>query len=166
MVLRARNLTSKPYLLEERSSRSLILLNSDMGEELTRKKRVRGGHKASATRLVTKVEEMVASEGPADPFKLSQLGMNIKEKLEDIKVLDAEILKLVGEGELEGEIAEADLFKEKIYFTLILIERASGRASQSNTVTSAALPTTAVPTLARGSRARLRNVQSSYLAVS
>ncbi|KAL5479429.1 hypothetical protein EMCRGX_G022949 [Ephydatia muelleri] len=83
-------------------------------EELTRKKRVRGrGHNASATRLVTKVEEMVASEGPADPFKLSQLGMSIKEKLEDIKVLDAEILKLVGEEELEGEIAEVDLFKEK-----------------------------------------------------
>ena len=72
---------------------------------------------------------MVASEGPADRFKLSQLGMSIKEKLEDIKVLDAEILKLVGEEELEGEIAQADLFKEKIYSTLILIERASGRVS-------------------------------------
>ena len=69
---------------------------------------------------------MVASEGPADRFKLSQLGMSIKEKLEDIKVLDAEI---VGEEELEGEIAQADLFKEKIYSTLILIERASGRVS-------------------------------------
>ena len=55
--------------------------------------------------------------------------MSIKEKLEDIKVLDAEILKLVGEEELEGEIAQVDLFKEKIYSTLILIERASGRVS-------------------------------------
>ena len=131
----------------------------DMGEKLTRKKRVRGGHKASATRLLTKaVEEMVASERPVDPFKLNQLGMSIKEKLEDIKVLEAEILTLVGEEELEGEIAQADLFKERIYSTLILIERASGRASQSNTVTSAAPPTTAgiiASTHARGSRARL-----------
>lgn len=77
-----------------------------MGEELTRKKRVRGGHKASATRLLTKVEEMVGAAEPADPFKLSQLGMSIKEKLEDIKVLDAEILTLVSEDELEGEIAQ------------------------------------------------------------
>lgn len=101
---------------------------------------------------------MVASERPVDPFKLNQLGMSIKEKLEDIKVLEAEILTLVGEEELEGEIAQADLFKERIYSTLILIERASGRASQSNTVTSAAPPTTAgiiASTHARGSRARL-----------
>ena len=121
---------------------------------------MRGGHKASAIRLLMKVEEMVASEGPVDPFKLNQLGKSIKEKLEDtcIKVLDAKVLTLVGEEELEGEIAQADLFKERVLSTVILNERASGRASQSNTVNSAAPLTTAgmiVSTQARGSRARL-----------
>eukprot|EP00731_Ephydatia_muelleri_P025583 Em0017g666a len=86
--------------------------------------------------------------------------MSIKEKLEDVKVLDAEILKLVGEEEeLEGEIAEGTCSRKS------LIDRASGRASQSNTVTSAALPTTAVPTLARGSRARLPKLTIKLLAL-
>ena len=36
--------------------------------------------------------------------------MSIKEKLEDIKVLDAKILTPVGKEELDGKIAQANLF--------------------------------------------------------
>ena len=84
-----------------------------MGEELARKKKVRAGHKSSATRMVSKVEDILSSAGTTDTSKLSQLNMSLKEKLEEIKVLDGEILSLVADGDLENEIAQADLYKER-----------------------------------------------------
>lgn len=125
-----------------------------MGEELTRKKRVRGGHKASATRMITRVEEMLASEETLDRPKLNQLGMSLKEKLGEIKVLDAEILTLVGDDELEDEISQADLYKEHIYSTFIRIERASGTpTTAAGTITTTTTGTT--PTATPGNKVRL-----------
>lgn len=97
-----------------------------MPEELARKKRVRGGHKASATRMISRVEEMLASGEDLDRPLLNQLGMSLKEKQEEIKVLDSEILSLIGDDRLEDEIAQADLYKERINSNLILIEKATG----------------------------------------
>ena len=55
-----------------------------MAEDLARKKRVRAGHKASASRMVTKVESLLAKEEPPEHLALSQLGMSLREKLEVI----------------------------------------------------------------------------------
>ena len=68
--------------------------------------------------------------------------MSLREKLEEIKVLDGEILSLVKDDEVGDEIAQADLYKEKIYSNLTLIEKATVPAP------SAALPppTTSVAT--------------------
>ncbi len=44
---------------------------------------------------------------------LNQLSMSLKEKLGEIKLLDAEILTLVGDDELEEEIGRADQYKER-----------------------------------------------------
>ena len=99
-----------------------------MAEELARKKRVRGGHRASTTKMIVKAEETLEAtdaRGVPDLPKLSQLEMSIKEKLNEIGRLDSEILALVDEEELDEEIAQADLYKERIYSTLIAIERAS-----------------------------------------
>lgn len=93
-----------------------------MGEELARKKRVRGGHKASATKMITKAEELLSKPEAPDPLALKQLGMSLREKLEVIKTLDGEILELVKEDDLADEIDQADLYKEKIYSTLIKID--------------------------------------------
>ena len=54
---------------------------------------MRGGHKSSATKMTSRVEEMLDKEN-IDHSKLNQLGMRLQEKLEEIKVLDAEILAL------------------------------------------------------------------------
>ena len=113
-----------------------------MSEELTRRKRVRAGHKASATRMINRVEEMLSAEDRTDPSKLNQLGMSLKEKLKEIKVLDSEILTLVRDEELEDEIAQADLYKERIYSTLIMIEKSTAPASLPS-ATTAETPTTA-----------------------
>ncbi len=58
--------------------------------ELTRKRRVRGGHKASATRMMTRAEEMLSSGDEPQRAMLNQLSMSLKEKLGEIKLLDAD----------------------------------------------------------------------------
>ena len=55
-----------------------------MADELRRKKRVRAGHKSSATKMITKAEELLAASGLLDLNKLDQIGMSLKEKLEEI----------------------------------------------------------------------------------
>ena len=89
---------------------------------------------------------MLDSGEPLDPSKLNQLRMSLKEKLEEIKVLDGEILSLVGDKEVDNEIAQADLYKEKIYSKLVLIERALEPAPAVTPPIAPAPLTTAVTT--------------------
>ena len=115
-----------------------------MAEELARKKRVRAGHKSSATKMMTRVEEMLSSGESLDPSKLNQLRMSLREKLEEIKVVDGEILSLIKDDEVDDEIAQGDLYKEKIYSNLILIEKATvptPSAAPPPPTTSVATPT-------------------------
>ena len=51
-----------------------------MSEELTKKKRVRAGHRGSVSCMVKKSEELLAAEHP-DITTLSQLRLSFKEKL-------------------------------------------------------------------------------------
>ena len=127
-----------------------------MSEELPRKKKVRGGHKASATRMMSRVDDLMAADRDPDISTLNQLGMSLKEKLQEIKVFDSKILALVKDEELEEEIAQADLFKERIYSTLIQIEKASA-SPPPLTVTPAVIePTVEAPTTpAHGYKVRL-----------
>jgi len=110
-----------------------------MGEELVRKKRVRAGHKASATRMMRAVDEVLTAGEDLDQARLNQLGMSLKEKLEEIKVLDNEILSLVADDELDDEISQADLYKEQVYSTLIKIEKPTA-ATPLTPATAVALP--------------------------
>ena len=105
---------------------------------------MRAGHKSSATKMMTRVEEMLSSGESLDPSKLNQLRMSLREKLEEIKVLDGEILSFVKDDEVDDDIAQADFYKEKIYSNLILIEKATvpaPSAAPPPPTTSAAMPT-------------------------
>ena len=95
-----------------------------MPEELARKKSVRAGHRASATRMVNKARELLAEDAP-DVAKLSQLRLSLQEKLDVLKQLDGEILDLVDESSVAEEIEQADEFKEDVYTILIGIEHIS-----------------------------------------
>ena len=130
-----------------------------MADELRRKKRVRVGHKSSATKMITKAEELLAASGLLDLNKLDQIGMSLKEKLEEIKVLDSEVLELVENAELEEEISQADRYKEQIFSTLSSIEKAV-RPAPLPPATTAASPSHAIgagrtPSAAHGSKVRL-----------
>ena len=92
-----------------------------MAEALARKKKVRGGHRASATRTVTQIYEAI--ENPDNPestlTKMKQCKDALLEKLDTVKQLDAEILDAVDESEVEHEIDQADVFKEKVQRAII-----------------------------------------------
>lgn len=91
-------------------------------EGVARKKRIRGGHKSSATRMLTQINALL-TEDPPDLSKLSQLKLSIQEKLETIKLLDGELLDLVSEDELTAEIEQADAFKEGVFVAIIKIDK-------------------------------------------
>ena len=88
-----------------------------MTEGLSRKRRMQGGHRASATRIITQVYETIESTDIVVGeviTKLKQSNVALQEKLEVVRQLDSEILDLVEENELEEEIGLADEFTAKV----------------------------------------------------
>ena len=77
---------------------------------------MRGGHRASAQRIIRQVYEAIESTDGVESVcsKLEQCKLALQEKLDTITQLDVQILDLVDEVELEEEIGLADEFKEKV----------------------------------------------------
>ena len=65
-------------------------------DDLAKNKRVRGGHRASAKKLVTKMEEIVASVNSEstekDLMALRQVQIALKDKITLLKQLDGQII--------------------------------------------------------------------------
>ena len=94
-----------------------------MAEALVKRKRIRAGHRASATRIISEVEKTPSAEVP-DNVKLALLKLTLNEKLETLRKLDDDIVDLTeDETALEEEISLADSFKECIYAAVINIDR-------------------------------------------
>ena len=70
----------------------------------------------------------------SDTLRLTQMSMSLKEKLDDLKMLDSKILNLVtDEKSLADEIEQADHFKESIYATIVKIRKyPSGSSSHAS----------------------------------
>ena len=66
---------------------------------LQRKRKVRAGHRGSATRMQRQVATTLGTS-PPDLDKLAMLKLTLEEKLKTLKELDAEIVKLVSEDDL------------------------------------------------------------------
>ena len=98
-----------------------------MTDGVARKKKIRGGHKASATRMLSQIDALLREES-SDLSKLQQLRLSLQEKLETLRLLDGEMLDLVEEGELTSEIEQADAFREGIYTAMIKIDKRVGEA--------------------------------------
>jgi hypothetical protein len=96
-------------------------------EELKRKIRVRGGHRSSAKRIIAAAEESLHVFDPNHPetvIKVKQQLTTLKEKMKTLSVHDEEILSLVKEEEIENEIEQADIFKERLQHSIVSIEMA------------------------------------------
>ena len=91
-------------------------------EGLSRKKRIRAGHRVSATRILNQIDGALPAVTP-DSAKLSQLKLSLQEKLETLKLLDAEIVELTPEEGLVEEIEQADGYKEGVYTAMINLEK-------------------------------------------
>ena len=106
--------------------------------ELSHRKNVRGGHRASATKMVKKAEELtlLAQE---DPNK-SQM-TSLQEKMSILKGLDSEVVDLVKEEEVASDIEQADAYMEDIYDTITKLEQLSLKTSTTAASTSGPLPT-------------------------
>ena len=92
-----------------------------MAEELTKKKRIRAGHRAAAKKTLRQVEEASAGQ---DVSKLTLLKMTLTEKLENLKILDNEIIdRTDDEAAIADEIKQADEYKEAMYAAMISIEK-------------------------------------------
>ena len=133
-------------------------------EQLARKKKVRGGHRASLTRILGETRESVSAT-PRDNFKISQLKRSLEEKLQTLTKCDEEILSLVPEGDIEEEIVRADEIKERLYNALSLLESSSQPASSPTNASPVAIePSTATdlpdvdPGSSRGAKVRLPKI--------
>ena len=99
-----------------------------MAEELTRKRRQRAGHRSSAKRIISSVIDVLGggdiSQVREHEIKLKQQRDSLQQKLNTLRQLDAEILDLVAEEEIEGEIERADLLEENVQLAIANIENA------------------------------------------
>lgn len=108
-------------------------------ETLSRKKKIRAGHRATVTRTLGDINTTLAS-GTPDQDRLTQLKLTLNEKLETLNRLDSEILDLIAEDDLENEIQQSDEYKERIYEALTRVNKVIDTAA---TVSRPAATTTA-----------------------
>ena len=89
-----------------------------MADELARKRRQRAGHRSSAKRFILSVIGVLGggdiSQVREHEIKLKQQTDSLQWKLNTPRQLDVEILALVAEEEIEGEIERADLLEENV----------------------------------------------------
>jgi len=90
-------------------------------ENLSRKKRVGGGHRASASHMIGQVREVIELSTDRETVitRLKQYKRSLEEKLETIKQLDETILELVSDEEINDEIEQADVFRERVQMTIL-----------------------------------------------
>ena len=105
-----------------------------MSEALARNKKVRAGHRSSATRLLRQLEgEYEIDDGPTLD-RLMQCKLSLNQKLDKIRELDEEILALVDDDGIENEIEQADQFKERIQQATIRVEHKISAREQPSVV--------------------------------
>ena len=99
-----------------------------MAEELSRKRRQRGGHQSTVTRIISSVIEIleagVISRFSENAVKLRQQRVTLEEKLVLLQELNADILADVPKDEIEGEIERSDLFEENVRLAIVNIDNA------------------------------------------
>ena len=94
-----------------------------MAEALARLKKVRAGHRSSASRLMNQLEEASAVTGGPAPEKLQQWKLSLTEKLDKLRALNDEILASIEEDAIAYEIEQSDVFSERIQQCICHVEQ-------------------------------------------
>jgi hypothetical protein len=92
-------------------------------EALARKIKVRAGHRGSTTRLIAQAEAALTEE-PRNSADLELAVANLNRKLAVLTPLDAEVLELTPDDDIETEIDHADQYQENIRRTLSKLNKA------------------------------------------
>lgn len=95
---------------------------------LTRKIRKRAGHRATATRLINELDNVIVA---ADRSRLTQLRQSLRDKIGILSSLDEEISSMIAVEHIEAEVEQADLVKEKIELAVINVETALDQICES-----------------------------------
>ena len=114
-------------------------------DDLSRKRRVRGGHKASAKKLVAKIVEAIATASPESPETevvwLRQSRSTLRDKVKTIKELDEQIVDLLSASKEENvdelvvkEIGESDEAIAEFERTLIGLDDALRKLGEQSTL--------------------------------
>ena len=93
----------------------------------TRTKRIRAAHRGAVTRLINQMDEALLA---ADGGRLKQLRQSLKNKIDILSKLDEELLLSVGEEELEYEIEQADVVRERAELAIIGLDEALTKISK------------------------------------
>ena len=101
------------------------------------KKRVRGGHRASATKMIRKAEDYLAEE-PVNYSQLARIRLSLQEKVSVLKHLDSEIVDLVKGEEVADEIDSTDTYMEDVYDMMAKLERLFDKTSPPPRATASA----------------------------
>ena len=96
---------------------------------LERKRKVRAAHRGSVTRIVGQVYESLESGDALSVPRLRQQKSLLSGKFDVLSKLDDELAKMVAEDELDHEVEQADIIKEKIGLCIIDIDEALERTS-------------------------------------
>ena len=83
-------------------------------DDLTKKKRIRGGHRASASKLVAKIVEAIPKASPENPEKdlvwLRQSQITLRDKIKMLKELDEQVIDILSTS--KDEDADEQLGKD------------------------------------------------------
>ena len=105
--------------------------------DLSKKRNVRAGHRGSATKTITRANELFESEHP-EIDRLRRVKLALTEKVDVLNRLDSEILEMVSAEEVAGEIEQSDEFKDGIYDVLVKLDRLLVPATTTAVTTSPA----------------------------
>ena len=107
--------------------------------DLGHKKRIRGGHRASATKMIRKAEELLSKADP-DIAQLAKVRLSLQEKVSVLKQLDSEVVDLVKEEEVADEIEQADTYMEDVYDVMAKLDQLSSKKGSTSTSTGLGPP--------------------------
>ncbi|CAB4031738.1 E3 ubiquitin- ligase DZIP3 [Paramuricea clavata] len=107
-------------------------------DDLTKKKRVRGGHRASASKLVAKIMEAIPKASPESPEKdlvwLRQSQITLRDKINMLKELDEQVIDILSaskdedvDEQLGKEIEDSDEAIAELERTLLQLNDALGK---------------------------------------
>ena len=115
------NKLSGPTRSQESGSLNEAALAVQAGQNLSRKKKVRGGYCSNVTKLTNEAKTEIDSE-EASSIKYDQISVALKEKLKLLTEIDQEIFLLVKDDEVEAEVLECEELKSKVYGTIVELE--------------------------------------------